>query len=261
MPLISGKLKNIGSKYLSKNRKPAYILFHQGWTDIFNCLALVNYYSTKYQDLTLIIREDADSITKFYLGHLPIKIRLVDKNILDSHPLEVLPMDKNIIRLYHGYWDRYREDQYQDAFIKTNHFFVQRFYQSYDIPYQIRVDQFILKRNLDQENDIYSRFIKEHGNVYTLVHDDPQRGLCINLNGPQKKIFNLNGASDIFFDWIKVIENAQEIHLIDSVWSALIYQIDAKYRIFKEKPIYIYSLRGYDDMYQYPVALSNWKFK
>ena len=36
------------------------------------------------------------------------------------------------------------------------------------------------------------------------------------------------------FDYIKIIENAQEIHLLDSVWGTLIYQLDAKYNLFKK---------------------------
>jgi predicted phosphohydrolase len=259
--LINGKQKHIGGGSLSINRKPAFILFHQGWTDIFNCLALVTYYSAIYKDLTLIIRKDAFLIAKFYVGNLSVNIDPIDKDKLDNDPINVLPSSKNIVRLYHGYWDRYRDDQYKNSFSSSTNFFVEQFYESYDIPYITRVDQFALKRNLEQENIVYEQFVKEHDRIYALVHEDPQRELSIHLNGLHKNIFNLNGASQVFFDWIKVIENAQEIHLIDSVWSAFIYQLDARYRIFENVPIYIYSLRGYEEMYQYPIALSNWKFK
>ena len=209
----------------------------------------------------MIIREDALLIAKFYIGNLSVKINPVDKDKLDNDPINVLPNSKNIVRLYHGYWDRYRDDQYKEVFPSPTNFFVEKFYVSYDIPYKTRVDQFSLKRNLEQENIVYEKFIKEHGKIYSLVHEDPQRDLSIYLNGRQANRVNLNGASQVFFDWIKVIENAQEIHLIDSVWSAFIYQIDAKYRIFENIPIYIYCLRGYEEMYQYPIALSNWKVK
>ena len=34
---------------------------------------------------------------------------------------------------------------------------------------------------------------------------------------------NLNGITNIFFDYIKILENSIEIHLLDSVWGALVY--------------------------------------
>jgi hypothetical protein len=258
MKSIIGKLKNIGRSWLFKNSEPAFILFHQGWTDIFNCLALVTYYSKKYQDLTLIIREDALPIAQFYLRESPVKIKAVSKIIMDNCPSGVMPNKKTSIKLYHGDWDQYREDIYKGAFHKSNNFFVKKFYESYGISYNVRVNQFELRRDMIQENAIYDEFIKRNGEKYILVHQDTDRELLIPLGNYEGKVFNLNGASRVFFDWIKVLENAQEIHLIDSVWGAFIYQLDARYRIFKNIPIHLYCLRGYEDMYKYPITLSNW---
>ena len=60
---------------------------------------------------------------------------------------------------------------------------------------------------------------------------------------------------------IKVLENAIEIHLLDSVWGALIYQLDAKYKLFQSKKIILYAKRGYNAMFLSPVKLDNWIIK
>ncbi len=42
------------------------LYFHQGWTDIVNCLALINYYCNLYYKIYLIMRNDAKLLIDFY---------------------------------------------------------------------------------------------------------------------------------------------------------------------------------------------------
>ena len=56
----------------------------------------------------------------------------------------------------------------------------------------------------------------------------------------------------------KTLKNAQELHLIDSVWGAVLYHLDAKYELFKDKKIYLYSKRKHGIMYINPIKLDNW---
>lgn len=71
-------------------------------------------------------------------------------------------------------------------------------------------------------------------------------------------IINLNGISNIFFDYIKVIENAIEIYILDLVWRAFIYQLDAKYKLFHHKKIVLYAQHGYRKMFEEPIKLDHW---
>ena len=57
---------------------------------------------------------------------------------------------------------------------------------------------------------------------------------------------------------IKVLENALEIHLLDSIWGAFIYQLDANYKLFQNKKIFLYAKRGYNIMFEQPIKLNNW---
>ena len=65
--------------------------------------------------------------------------------------------------------------------------------------------------------------------------------------------------SDVFFDYIKVLENAKSIHLIDSVWAAICYLLDAKYTLLKNIDVNVHCLRGYEEMFIEPKKLPNWK--
>jgi hypothetical protein len=62
----------------------------------------------------------------------------------------------------------------------------------------------------------------------------------------------------VFFDMIRVLQNAKEIHMIDSVWAAVCYSIDARYGLLSHIPIYIYCHRGFRQMFTEPKTLPNW---
>ena len=47
--------------------KNGILYLHNGWTDIINCLALINYYCKLYDKIYLIMREDAKELVNFYI--------------------------------------------------------------------------------------------------------------------------------------------------------------------------------------------------
>jgi hypothetical protein len=132
--------------------------------------------------------------------------------------------------------------------------FVKCFYELYDIPLKVKIDYFNLKRDEDIEEKIYNNFIEKYGKKYILNHE-------IDFSSENKDIscVNLNEISEIFFDYIKVLENSIEFHLLDSSWGALIYILDCKYGLFKDKKIYLYAKRGYTKMFTEPILLPNWE--
>lgn len=236
------------------------LYFHQGWTDIINCLSLIDYYLENYEKIYLFSREDSKNLIDFYLSNknnrvIPIYINKSNLDNLNTIHFFSKNIDNinNYNILYHGCHDRYRKDNYNNSFSKSVSFFVESFYKLYNINYMTRVTHFNIQRNYDLENSKYAEFIKKYGEKYILQHE-------INDIISKLPIINLNGTTDTFFDYIKIIENAQEIHLLDSVWGTLIYQLDAKYNLFKNIKIYIYCKRGYHDMFKNPIQLDNWIF-
>ena len=83
---------------IKNNFKECCLLyFHQGWTDIINCLSLINYYSSIYQKIYLLIREDSKNIINFYTkNNNTIIILYEDKKVLDSNSIDYFVKKYNL---------------------------------------------------------------------------------------------------------------------------------------------------------------------
>mgnify|MGYP003972576709 CR=1 FL=1 len=248
------------------NNNEAILYFHQGWTDIFNSLSLIKHYHIMYTVLHLVMRKDSQKVIDFYIKDFKnVVVHYIEKEILENMRLsknidgifKLTNLDKNNIYFIGiGLHDTFRKDEFKNKYIseQKKYSFEKCFYTSYDIPYTLRIYNFEFKRDFDLEESIYDRFINTYGSEYILYHE------VIKNYDKNKKIVNLNKSSEIFFDMIKVLENSIEIHLLDSVWGAFVYLLDAKYRLFKNKKIFLYAKRGYKSMFEEPVKLNNWIF-
>ena len=233
-----------------------YIIIHQGFGDLFNSIGIINYYSDIY-DLVYIFLLDNARI-KIYN-----EIFFNKKNIISiipefcdynhiNHPNTCIicmtngnnshcPRIRREICKYINYnlydgdiikigsfdnfdkWTEYRFNQFS---------FAHAFYSYNNLDTNIRFDYFKFYNNQTLENNIYNNFIEKYGNEYILVHEDTERKLFIDHNKISNNnlpIINLNNISENFIEFIKVIKNAKEIHLIDSSWSVLIYLLSFKH--------------------------------
>ena len=237
------------------------ILFHQGWTDIINCIGLVHYLSVRYEKLYIMIREDAIDLILYafrdYLDSI-IPIAIHRESLADVHPYDILKtagINATQIDIHiHGIYDVYRTDIYSKVYNNARNngmCFVESFYTPYNISYSVRTDWFSVTRDKKRETLVYELFTNRYGTDYSLKHG-------IDIESTFYPIIELDCISDYFFDMICVLEHAKEIHVIDSVWAAVIYHLQAKYGICSSTPIYLSCKRGYDEMFSSPVKHSNW---
>jgi hypothetical protein len=239
------------------------VCFHQGWTDIINCLSLISFYLQRYKKLYILIREDAVPLVSYYIQSVANSVSLiaVDKNILDTitplHILDYLAININTVDLlFHGNFDIFRGDFFSGRFATHGHTcFVKSFYELYGISPAARISCFTLERNMELENKVYANFIETYGNTYALHHEVSD---CIPTGTMTMCYVNLAERSQVFFDMIKVLENAKEIHLLDSVWAAILYLLQGQYGICEHIPVHVYCKRGYVSMFTDPVTLPNW---
>lgn len=227
---------------------------------------MVKYYHELHRekyDIILIVREEVRKIIEYFTNDIVISVIYINMikwdqlKILDK--IKIKPNDDDLL-LTHGYQDSARCDKYKNVFhenFKNCRNFVKLFYESYELDYNIRYEYFIFERNINVENDRYNDFIDKYGENYVLFHDNEKRFFNIQTmsNYPQ---INLNQISDTMFDYIKILENSRELHLLDSVWGAFCYLLDAKYSLFKHIKVYIYIIRGHVKMFTEPVKLDNW---
>jgi len=270
-------------------KNKACVYFHQGWTDIVMCMGLINYYASIYSEITIIIREDAKYMVDYYTKGLSNVIVLyittdngrfygtiatnsTDINVQYYNNTILIPNDFDI--MFHAEHDKFRKDNYQYKWYETstrqnNKHFSELFYILYGIDFNNRIESFNVERDLELEEEQYNKFIIENGVDYIIYHDDEENdkhgthhvSTKIDLNEKRDKTtcVNLNKISNVFFDYIKIIQNASEIHLVDSIWGCLLYQLDAKYNILNGKEVNLYCKRGHDDLFTKPITLNNWK--
>jgi hypothetical protein len=251
----------------------ALLYFHQGWTDIINCLPMINIYAAKYRLLYLLVRRDAWALIQFYIRGLRNVIPVYSPH-LDLNRLGISVVDIAHHKITHlelmGHHDgsRFPDDPLRNAFTRYDTAnneqlsdgrmkltFERVFYEAYGIPYSDRVDKFVLYRDPVLEETVYNRVVKSK--PYICVHSNPALNLMVCPKTTLPRI-ELNQASEIFFDYLRILQHAEEIHVIDSVWAGLCYLMDAKYGVFHEKPVYVYCYRDFHRMFSEPVKLPNW---
>lgn len=243
----------------------ALLFFHQGWTDIINCLPLITWYSRKYKKLYVLMREDAWMLVQFYIrgttNVVPIYVskqllgevswrRLVD---IEHHKITKFEL------IAHYDSDRPDNDPYKGAYARRNALddapFERLFYEAYEIPYIERVNSFVLYRDPIAEEVAYEKLVKRE--PYICTHTNPDLQLYVKPEAGVD-IVELNQSSPMFFDYIRILQHAKAIHVIDSVWAAICYMIDAKYGMLETVPVYLYCHRGFHRMFTQPVHRPNW---
>jgi len=133
-----------------------------------------------------------------------------------------------------GYRGAYSDYYTQDATKYPVYFF-----EYLNLPYEIRYTKFKINRDENSENILYNNLVNIIGDKYIVVIDDEKRNYVIdkhinsaspifklgnNSNNKNKKLEIIK--SDNIFNYIKILENAEEIHTIDSSIVLLIDALD-----------------------------------
>ncbi len=251
------------------------LIFHHGFTDILNSFGLIDYFLNTglYSSIYLITRDEAKEYVDFFVRERPCvipKYYPIDflnglYSICSKNPVKLMAYllnIKNYEPLCIGYPDIFNSNPlYKNKFAKhlqtsplingaSN--FVKSFYEAYNIDYNLRITNFSFTRQHDEEEAVYNKFIEKYGKRYILTHHIDKIENKENL-----PIVELDRISHKFFDFIKVLQNSEELHLLDSVWGAFVYLLDCKYNLFENKKIHIHCKRSYFYMYLEPIQKSN----
>jgi hypothetical protein len=251
-------------------------------------MGLISYYKTLYSSINVLIRSDAKDLTEFYIRNLDnVQATYIDTDsgryygqIITNCNSTGVSYENGVVRIptdhdimFHAEHDKYREDTYKGIWDQpyrhpsTRHF-SEMFYVFYNIDFLTRITHFTVERDLLLEEEVYTKFIETNGSDYVVYHDDENNSqygehhvstkLDFDRSNKQYSYVNLNRASNIFFDYIKVFQNAKQIHLVDSIWGCLLYQLDARYGILQGKQVNLYCKRGHENLFKHPINLLNW---
>lgn len=97
------------------------------------------------------------------------------------------------------------------------------FYEQLNVPYDVKVNFFYVERNVEEEERLYKK-LNPSNEPYIFLHDDSDRGFSINheyISNKNLKIIKNDKSENIFY-FLKILENAEEIHCMESSFKSLI---------------------------------------
>jgi len=233
-------------------KKPGiFFLPHLGLGDHVLCNGMQRYLYSKYQKMVMPVKSNNlksikrmfEDMTNLYLvplegsldynddNHMQVAIRMAG---LYSN------MGYDIVSMGAFLNDTTLLEKTRDG---TNQTYDELFYNQAGVPFEEKWNSFYLPRDHDREKKLFSMFNDIKEGEYIFLHDDPHRGRKINrkffkkntpIVSPSKKFWD----ADIF-DYGYLVENASEIHCVNSAFADFIDFLDL--RKVKKKCIHAYA--------------------
>jgi len=183
-----------------------------------------------------------------YVDFIPFKFEATLAGFY-TNPLKILHENKcvKIITLY-SYLSKFpihRIDLYASLT------FDQYKYAISNVPFEEKW-HLIIRRNKNREDNLFNKLVDQEN--YIVIQEQgsnfKSNPIIPNEFKNYKKIY-INESTDSIFDWLKVIENAKSVFLIDSCFANLVEQLNLKidkYFIFRSQCNFT------------PIMKSQWKF-
>jgi hypothetical protein len=127
---------------------------------------------------------------------------------------------------------------YNSGFLSNDDSYDMSFYRQAGVDFDVRWTKFKYTRCLERERNLFNKMCGE-GNEgkYIFIHDDPSRNQLINREFCNKNfkevVPGINGQHSLhsvdngrFFDYSYILENAAEIHCVESAFAILTDHLD-----------------------------------
>ena len=202
-----------------------YVHHHLGLGDHLHCNGMVRYILKddmllSYDKVGVFAKSSYYDMVKYmYRDDDSIEVIEIDGNneYQDVYEYMMNNSDSDFLRVGH---ENYPGPGYEE---QTGKNCCQIFYEQVGIPYDVHYDMFHIERDLDEEKRVYDK-LNPSGEPFIFVHDDPDRGHTLDrshfLNSKLKVIEN--DLDENIFHFIKILENAKEIHCMESCFKILV---------------------------------------
>ena len=132
--------------------------------------------------------------------------------------------------------------------------FEKSFYKQFNVPFENKWDKFYVERDLEREKTFFDSFnIKKE---YAFIHEDIKRNQIIKRKfiDPNLDIIEAKpGLTDNIFDYCSIIENAKEVHCIESSFMFLADYVSTNGKLFTHR----YAKQSMNTTL--PLLKKNWK--
>lgn len=143
------------------------------------------------------------------------------------------------------------------GFFTTMTRFDESFYAQSGLSLELRWNNFVIQRNDIKEQLLYSRLVVNE--PYIFLHEDRSRNFIIDrklINNKLQIVEPIPQCDDFsIFDYLKIIENAAEIHVIESSFAHLIESVEVQGERFAHRYARPYVM---DDFRQQPTYRHDW---
>ena len=212
-----------------------YIYHHLGLGDHIICNGIVRHYQEIYGDVTVFCKPHYSTNVKYMYR--------------DNEKIIVLPIGEDSDILNYINQNNINSDLIVVGFNKpgfnTTKKFDEWFYNTVNLPFEYRFSKFKFERNNKKENEVYNE-LNPNNEPYIYVHDDKERGFEINRDKLKSDLkIIVNDKRFLMFDMLKIIENATEVHSMQTGMKDLINSFN-----FKKPNFYLHwYVRACDDYY------------
>lgn len=182
-----------------------FIYHHLGLGDHIICNGLVRY---------LYSKNKSDNISLFCKPHYFSSVAFMYKD-LDN--LQIVKADDIKVRQLIKFFDGGIIVGHEHLRFEPGLTFDELFYKQLGVPFYSRWDAFKVVRDLSREEDVFKRLALAE--PYAFIHDDPGRGLIIDRSRIAEGLKHIHPSqvkTDNIFDYMTVMENATEVHCMDS---------------------------------------------
>ena len=203
-----------------------YIYHHLGLGDHIICNGLVRKFSSDYNNISLFCKpHNKESVEFMYRD-------------LDNINIISLPSDLDVINyLQNNNISDIITVGFNDMYYTNSVSFDVSFYNQFEIDFESRWSNFRVDRDDKRESIIFNHFNLDNDSKYIFIHDDNRFQVDMNrisLEG-LKIIRPIRELTDNIFDYLKVIENAKEVHTIESSFLFIIDSLDLNKEVYAHR--------------------------
>jgi hypothetical protein len=195
------------------------IYHHLGLGDHFICNGLVRHLYSELKPLRLYLptkRPYYATVARMY-GDLPGIIPVTVNQDSDVRALPQVELCDQVIQV---------------GFAKCRNDFDVSFYDSAEVPFAVRWNNFKIVRNRDRERELEEKVGLRDGEEFILVHSSGSVGrFKLNIYSGLRRIV-VSQLSDCLLDWCSIAEKAEEVHCIDSSFIHLAQSLNIRRGVF-----------------------------
>lgn len=248
-------------------KKNLLILSHQNINDIIYVSGYVKYLESSeselYEKIYLILNKNLEPIFNHLYSHTSIKAIFITDVVLNDDPqliVETKLLDillnaiPNSIFKYMGIYEVFENRTNYKNLLNSNTFnFIDCFYITNYVPSDYKIEYFSYNPDIPKQELYYYDLVQAIGPKYDIICEPCNFTLIKSMN----KFINLTNITTELFNFVKIIENADQIHISYCLIADIIYLLQHRYNLLQNKQIFFHQKSITNSLYKDDFYLNN----